>query len=213
MSFGTDWNSKFKPVRFKPLCCLELNNWTRAWLRKGNAKLPGHSEQKTVHFYTHSIRGRGSGGGRGEDGMRPQDIGWGGRLAVWQEGSRTKRLQSKCAWAVGNHKRAWLRLARCEKELQLQLQFVYSISIINELLGIFVAYAGRGAKESPCWMKEWRNGAGKEQSQLPSNAEFRLWLSLSCRCENLMYKYNLPHTQTLMWPPKATLPAGGMEYP
>jgi len=67
----------------------------------------------------------------------------------------------------------------CEKGLQL----VYSISIINELLGIFVASKDNGgAGESG------PEGSRKdaEQSQLP-------------RMGNLMYKYNLPHTQTLMW--------------
>lgn len=90
-----------------------------------------------------------------------------------------------------------------------QLQLVYSISIINELLGIFVAYAGRDAQPKG----ETKSTAVAQQfaltalrcldcvdcAALPGPAS--PLAANSCRCENLMYKYNLPHTQTLMWPP------------
>lgn len=66
------------------------------------------------------------------------------------------------------------------------------------------------------WRTQDETRSRKEkQSQLPSHSSSRCpaltallchgpaspLAANSCRCENLMYKYNLPHTQTLMWPP------------
>lgn len=78
----------------------------------------------------------------------------------------------------------------CEKGLQL----VYSISIINELLGIFAANKDNRVVRG--------NRGQKAATRMLNKVNCRGW-------ENLMYKYNLPHTQTLMWP----VPLGPSEGP
>lgn len=83
---------------------------------------------------------------RGRSGSRPQDMDGGQREGGGPDGGA---LQKQMCLGCRQPQTSltsfgWMRCERAlqlQLQLRLQLQFVYSISIINELLGIFVAYA------------------------------------------------------------------------
>lgn len=55
--------------------------------------------------------------------------------------------------------------------------------------------------DAGCWLL--KGESRKETNKVNCRRMLSFAFGCRCRCENLMYKYNLPHTQTLMWPPKS----------